>query len=142
MTYFCAITLKQTHKRMKHFSITLMAVLCLMLSLPANADDHNKTKLTIRNESFTGIRTGEVYRDLSYYVAVELNHTGQYIEISHFGIGNAEIYLLDHQNKVVDNITIYEGTSIDYLDIPTQSGYYALVIWSNNYYGEAYFQVE
>ena len=127
---------------MKHFSITLMAVLCLLSSMPANADDNNKTKLTIRNESFTGIQTGEVYRDLSYYVAVELNYIGQYIEISHFGIGNAEVYLLDHQNKVVDNITIIEGTSIDYLDIPTQSGYYTLVIRSNDYYGEAYFEVE
>ena len=127
---------------MKRLSITLMAILCLMLSIPAIADDNNRTPLTIRNESFTGIKTGEVYRDPNYYVMIELNSKDHLIEITHFGIGNAEVYIVDQHNQVVENVTIYEGVSIDFLDVPTHPGNYTLVIWSGSYYGEAYFRVE
>ena len=126
---------------MKRLIIVFMSILCLLLSATANADDNNRTRLTIQNESFTGNKSGEVYRSLYYNATIVLIASKHLIEILHFGIGDAEVYLLNHNNQVVEQVTIYEGASNDYLDIPAQSGNYKLVIWSNDYYGEAYFKI-
>lgn len=126
---------------MKRLSITFMAILCFLLSVSVNADDNSRTKLTTRNESFTGTNSGGVYRGFDYDVTLELITSAHLVEISHFGIGDAEVYLLDHRNQIVEEITIYEGSSKDYLRIPVQSGDYKVVIWSCYYYGEAYFKM-
>lgn len=126
---------------MKHLFITFISVLCLLCSVGANAEDNDRTKLTIKNESFTGIKTGEIYRDLSYYVSVTLIAKEHLLEILHYEIGDGGVYLLDGDNQVVDEISIFEGAPIDLLEVPDQSGYYKLVIWSDLYYGEAYFQI-
>ena len=122
---------------MKHLSIALMSIACFLLSVTAGADDSNRTKLTVRNESFTGTNSGEVYRGLCYDVTLELIVDAHLIEISHFGIGDAEVYLLDRQGHVAEQITIREDSPKDYLDVPARYGNYKVVIWSDVYYGEA-----
>ena len=124
---------------MKRLSILFLTYLCVAFSLSANSDDNDKTKLTIRNESFMGINSKDVYRDLSYNVIVELTSAQSLLKISHYGIGDAELYLIDNHNQIVDQQTIFEGVYEDYLDLQGYNGNYVLVIWSSNYYGEVYF---
>lgn len=126
---------------MKRLFIAFVSVLCLVVSVTyqASAEDTKRVKLTVQNESFMGT-DDEIYRDLSYYVSVTHLVNEHLLEILHFGIGDGEVYLLDDSNEIVDQTAIYEGTSIDYLYVPAQSGNYKLVIWTHSYYGEAYFQ--
>ena len=86
-----------------------------------------------------GINSEDVYRDLSYNVIVELTSAQTLLKISHYGIGDAELYLIDNHNQIVDQQTIFEGVYEDYLDLQGYNGNYVLVIWSSNYYGEVYF---
>ncbi|MGM9740701.1 MAG: hypothetical protein ACI3ZP_08880 [Candidatus Cryptobacteroides sp.] len=124
---------------MKRICTTILFLLCLVVPLTLNADDNNRTKLTIRNESFTGIDKDEVYRDLSYRVTAELLFTEGIISVTMFGIGDGDVYLIDQHNQIVDQVSFFDSNSNVYLDIPAQGGQYCLVIWSESYYGEAYF---
>lgn len=126
---------------MKRLSILFFTYLCLAFSVSANSDDNDKTKLTIRNESFMGINSEDVYRDLSYYVMAELLPSRSLLKISHYGIGDAEVYLIDNNNQVIDQQIIFEGVYEDYIDLYGYSGNYVLIISSYNYYGEIYFTI-
>lgn len=137
---FAAQTLKT--KNMKYLRIPFLVLLAFLLSPPSKADDSNKTKLTVRNESFTGVNSGEVFRDMLCNATLEILHAEHLIAISLSGIGDADIYLLDNLNQVVEQITVHEGETMNYLDLPSQPGSYTIVIWSMNYYGEASFIIE
>lgn len=60
---------------MKHLSIALMSAAGLLLPVAAGADDSNRTRLTVRNESFTGTNSGEVHRGSGSDAATDLART-------------------------------------------------------------------
>lgn len=110
------------------------------MSTIANAEN-DKTKLTTQNEILSGIPDGEIFRDLPYCVEAYLLSTENLIEIIHYGIGDANAYIINCHNQIIEEVTLYEGSSYSTIEVPASNGSYYLVIWSNNYYGEYPFNI-
>lgn len=81
----------------------------------------------------------DIMRDISYNVSAYINYDSDLLELECYGVGDAEVYIVDSENQVVDQMTVLDGTSIVYIPVPTVAGNYVLVIWSDKYYGEGFF---
>lgn len=125
---------------MKRF-LTIFAMLCISIALWA---DNGKTQES-RKEIYvirTLIQNKEIMRDISSSVKAYINYDAEVLEIECYGIGNADIYIVNSNNQVVDQMTVFDGTSIAFIPVPEVDGNYVLVIWAETYYGEGEFIVE
>lgn len=125
---------------MKRF-LTIFTMMCLALTLWA---DNGKTQES-RKEIYVIrglIQNKEIMRDISSSVKAYINYDAEVLEIECYGIGNADIYIVNSNNQVVDQMTVFDGTSIAYIPVPEVDGNYVLVIWAETYYGEGEFIVE
>ncbi len=84
----------------------------------------------------------DIMRDISYNVRAYINYDSDLLELKCYGIGDADIYIVDSKDQVVDQMTMFDGTSIAFIPVPEVAGNYVLVIWSEEYYGEGMFTVE
>lgn len=80
-------------------------------------------------------------RDISSNVKAYINYDTGMLELECYGIGDADIYIVDSKDQVVDQMTMFDGTSIAFLPVPEIAGDYVLVIWSEKYYGEGVFTI-
>lgn len=84
----------------------------------------------------------DIMRDISYNVRAYINSGSDMLELECYGIGDADVYIVDSVNQVVDQMLVLDGTSTAFIPVPTVAGNYVLVIWSEKYYGEGMFAVE
>lgn len=125
---------------MKNVLITVVSALSFFLPMTVNADG-NGTTLRLQNQTYSGVILDDTSRDACFCVSVELIESMHLIRVQHLGIGDGEVSIYDQNNQLVDQILFYSGTFMDYISTPSQSGSYKLVIWSDRYYGEAYFKI-
>ena len=121
--------------------LTILTMMCLSLTLWA---DNGKTQES-RKEIYvirTLIQNKEIMRDISSSVKAYINHDAGMLELECYGIGDADVYIIDSNNQVIDQIILFDGTPTAFLPIPEEPGNYVLVIWSDKYYGEGEFIVE
>jgi len=83
----------------------------------------------------------EIMRDISYNVRAYINYDSELLELECYGIGDADIYIVDSNNQVIDQIIVFDGTPTSYIPMPEEHGNYVLVIWSEKYYGEGFFTI-
>jgi hypothetical protein len=83
-----------------------------------------------------------IERSLDQYVDAYLNLNSNTIEIDFSGLGEGEIYIIDQNNQVVNIAPIFAGDTYLIMNQPETTGYYTLIIISNEYYGEGYFCIE
>lgn len=124
---------------MKRF-LTIFTMMCLALTLWA---DNGKTQES-RKEIYVIrglIQNKEIMRDISSSVKAYINYDAGMLELECYGIGDADIYIVDSKNQVVDQIMLLDGTPTAFIPMPEESGNYVLVIWSDKYYGEGEFIV-
>ena len=57
-------------------------------------------------------------------------------------IENANIYILDRRNNIVNETIAFDGNETLSLPAPNERGNYTLVIVNQNYYGEGLFSIE
>lgn len=120
---------------MKHAITTIFIVLLGLISTIANAEN-DKTKLTTQNEILSGIPDTEIFRDLTYRVDAYLLSTENIIEINYHGIGDANVYIINSHNQIIEETILYEGSFCSIIEAPTTTGRYYLIICSDKYYGE------
>ena len=84
----------------------------------------------------------DIMRDISYNVSAYINYDSDLLELKCYGVGDAEVYIVDSENQVVDQMTVLDGTSTAFIPVPEVAGNYVLVIWSEKYCGEGMFTVE
>jgi hypothetical protein len=83
----------------------------------------------------------DIMRDISYNVSAYINYDSDLLELECYGIGDADIYIVDSNNQVIDQIIVFDGTPTSYIPVPEEHGNYVLVIWSEKYYGEGFFTI-
>lgn len=83
----------------------------------------------------------DIMRDISYNVSAYINYDSGVLELECYGIGDADVYIVDSVNQVVDQMIVLDGTSTAFIPVPEVAGNYVLVIWSEKYYGEGIFTI-
>ena len=123
---------------MKHFLFFALFILIGVSSF-ANNDDKNKTKVTIRTE-IVGNIGDDIDRSISGIVTVYMDQI--FLEINYFGVGDPEVYLVNSSNQIVDQFSLSNNNSVEYLPLPSTPGRYSIIICSDTFYGEGYFVIQ
>ncbi len=126
---------------MKNF-FTLLMVLLVISSVCSYADekDGGNTSKSIKIISNKGM-VGQNH-SFGQEVFAQINFRDKTIEIELYNFSGGEIYIQDGNNQVIDMMYAVEGDSLIIMNQPEKSGSYVLIIYSHNYYGEGYFNVE
>lgn len=118
-------------------AIALAAVFCL----PLSADEPPKKRKT-REEIAVETEKMKVERSLPVYVEAVIDYDMQIIEMTCYGLGQAEVYIVDSLGQIFSTRTINSDTDPSVvLEAPTAPRTYWLVIMSDTYYGEGEFSV-
>ena len=123
---------------MKHYLFFALSIIFGVSSF-ANNNDVNKTKVTIRTE-IVGNLGDDIDRSISNIVSVYMDQN--FLEINYYGIGEPEIYLVNSSNQIVDQFSLSDNNSVEYLPLPSTPGKYSIIIWSDTFYGEGYFVIQ
>ena len=128
---------------MKKVLSIILTVFCISItSLYTYADNENSNQCTVQ----IGVKKYPwqqgIERSLDQYVDAYLNLNSNTIEIDFSGLGEGEIYIIDQNNQVVNIAPIFAGDTYLIMNQPETTGYYTLIIISNEYYGEGYFCIE
>lgn len=126
---------------MKKALSIILAVFCISL-LHAYADNDKSNQCTVQIEVKKYLWQQGIERSLDQYVDAYLNLNSNTIEIDFSGLGEGEIYIIDQNNQVVNIAPIFAGDTYLIMNQPETTGYYTLIIISNEYYGEGYFCIE
>lgn len=133
---------KQIGNMKKVLSIILTVFCISITSLYTYADNENSNQCTVQ----IGVKKYPwqqgIERSLDQYVDAYLNLNSNTIEIDFSGLGEGEIYIIDQNNQVVNIAPIFAGDTYLIMNQPETTGYYTLIIISNEYYGEGYFCIE
>lgn len=118
-------------------AIALAAVFCFPLS--AEEEPHESPSLIDIHAQFIH---HEIDRSLPVFVEAYYNAPYQTISMTCYGLGLAEVYIVDSFGQIFCTRTInYDTDSSVVLEAPTAPGTYWLVIMSYTYYGEGEFIV-
>ena len=118
-------------------AIALAAAFCF----PVSADEPPKKRKT-REEIAVETEKMKVERSLPAYVEAVIDYDMQIIEMTCYGLSQAEVYIVDSLGQIFSTRTINSDTDPSVvLEAPTAPGTYWLVIMSDNYYGEGEFSV-
>ena len=124
---------------MKRF-LTIITMMFIGFTLWA---DNNEPQETRKEIYIVGEKQHtDIMRDISYNVSAYINYDSDLLELKCYGVGDAEVYIVDSENQVVDQMTVLDGTSTAFIPVPEVAGNYVLVIWSEKYCGEGMFTVE
>ena len=122
---------------MRHYLLFILLLFFNVTVFCQSFGDTPRTIIVIGNDNSGGIdRTmmpfvnATLYPELST-IMVELH----YIE-------NANIYILDRCNNIVNETIAFDGNETLSLPAPNERGNYTLVIVNQNYYGEGLFSIE
>lgn len=115
--------------------LKLISIILFFLCGLAYADDTNKTKEEVRIIKGTSI-TEEVDRSVFSYINVYYVQKLNLVEIIYDGIGDADVYVLDCHGNIISMNALLEGNNVCYIDLPTISGTYFIIIVSDKFYGE------
>jgi hypothetical protein len=126
---------------MKKALSIILAVFCISL-LHTYADNDKSNQCTVQIEVKKYLWQQGIERSLDQYVDAYLNLNSNTIEIDFSGLGEGEIYIIDQNNQVVNIAPIFAGDTYLIMNQPETTGYYTLIIISNEYYGEGYFCIE
>lgn len=119
----------------------LLISLLLLASVFVQAQD-NKDKQPDRTE-LEILQTLYGEPDRSGFVDVNAYYysLNGIVEVEAYGIGTADIYVVDDLGKIVNRGILTSELPICTLTAPESDGIYTLVIWSESYYGEALLNV-
>lgn len=125
---------------MKRITPILVLVLVSIYSF-ANGTSDTVQRIPI-DETNIATPGFEIQRGVSYSVEAFYNITQGYIEIEYDGIGDANVYIFNRQNQVVESNTLHKENTWALVNIPDISGIYTIVVLSDNYYGSGTFVIE
>lgn len=115
-----------------------MMFVCFALMAANEEKKESRKEIYIVRE----LQNNEIMRDISSNVKAYVNYGICALEVECYGIGDADIYVVDSFGHTIDQMVVYDGTNTAFMPLPNNSGNYILVIWSERYYGEGYFNVE
>ena len=123
---------------MKRF-LTILSMMCVGLTLWADNNEPQETSKEIHIVRST--QHTEIMRDISTNVRAYADYNSGILELECYGIGDFDIYIVDSNNQIVDQMTVFDGMSSCLIPMPEVLGNYLLVIWSDKYYGEGIFTI-
>lgn len=126
---------------MKKF-FTVLTVLLFIGIASINADEKSNGTSSRPLDIHTTKGFAGLTRSIDQDVKAFLNDTAKTIEIELFDFTDGEIYIVDQNNQVVNIAPIFAGDTYLIMNQPETTGYYTLIIISNEYYGEGYFCIE
>lgn len=123
---------------MKRILFLFIMSICSFASFAQNqqpVEESDKRRMEIAQTAF-----GDYERS---FVLVEAFHDmrNDLIEVEAFGIGTAEVYIIDGQNQVCEYQILDASISYVTLNAPDTPGHYTLIICSSTYHGEARFSI-
>ncbi|MBQ8629062.1 MAG: hypothetical protein IJ421_06265 [Prevotella sp.] len=121
---------------------TVLSVLLFIGIASINADEKSNGTSSRPLDIHTTKGFAGLMRSIDQEVKAFLNDTAKTIEIELFDFTDGEIYIVDHNNQVVDMTHVFAGDTYVILNQPETAGHYSLIITSNEYYGEGYFCIE
>ena len=119
---------------MKRF-LTILTMMFISITLLADNDKPKDSRKEIYIVNST--QCNKIMRDISPSVNAYINYGSGVLELECYGI--ADVYIVDSNNQVVDQIILLDGSPTTFLPMPEEPGNYVLVIWSDKYYGEGEF---
>ena len=123
---------------MKKLFLLFVSALCPYLYMDAETPQSpNQDSHEIKLEKLPSIDgTGEQGRPRSnYFLEAYYDSTSREIEITHDGLGEAIIYLLDFSGQIVYQDSVYSSNySTDTIIVPSANGQYTIVIDSQSVY--------
>lgn len=112
--------------------------MCSFASFAQNqqpVEESEKRRMEIAQTAF-----GDYERSI-VIVEAFLDTLNDLIEVEAFGIGTAEVYIIDEQNHMTDYGILDSSMPYVILNAPEKTGHYTLIICSSTYYGEARFSI-
>lgn len=119
--------------------LTILSMAFIGLALWADNDKPQMSRKEIYIIHST--QCNKIMRDLSSSVNAYINYETGFLELECYGVGDANVYVVDSNNQTVEQMIVFDGTHAAFIPMPEESGNYVLVIWSNNYYGEGIFTI-
>lgn len=126
---------------MKKF-FTVLSVLLFIGIASINADEKSNGTSSRPLDIHTTKGFAGLTRSIDQDVKAFLNDTAKTIEIELFDFTDGEIYIVNQNNHVVNIAPIFAGDTYLIMNQPETTGYYTLIIISNEYYGKGYFCIE
>ena len=124
----------------------LRVILCLVfyasmsLLVPTNLLGDSYTHETVHIKAdYQG--HGQVDRSNSLYVYEFIIRELGSIELEYNGLDSPDIYIVDSNGQIITWVQTNAYSSTEHLSVPTNPGKYAIIICSDNYYGEGVFTV-
>lgn len=114
-----------------------MMFVCFALMAANEEKKESRKEIYIVRE----LQNNEIMRDISSTVNAYINYDLSILELECYGIGDADVFVVDSNNQIVEQIIVFEGIHTAFIPLPEKYGNYVLVIWSDNYYGEGTFQI-
>lgn len=125
---------------MKKVLLILLALFCFGNNLLEADNENNKPSqkpIIIKNlKNIVGIE-----RSGAQSVVVELSPMNNAIEFEIQNIGDGEIYILDSTSSVIASQVIFSEITNYSIDAPYSSGCYTIVVISDCFYGECFFEI-
>ena len=123
---------------MKKLILLLVSALCPYVYMVAEGSQSpSQESHEIKLEKLPPIEgSGELGRPrLNYFLEAYYDSTSREIEITHDGLGEAIIYLLDFSGQIVYQDSVYSSNySTDTIIVPSANGQYTIVIDSQSVY--------
>lgn len=123
---------------MKKLILLLVSALCPYVYMVAEGSQSpSQESHEIKLEKLPPIEgSGELGRPRSnYFLEAYYDSTSREIEITHDGLGEAIIYLLDFSGQIVYQDSVYSSNySTDTIIVPSANGQYTIVIDSQSVY--------
>lgn len=115
-------------------------MMCIGLTLWADNNEPQESRKEIH--IVRSKQHNEIMRDISTNVRAYADYNSGFIELECYGIGDFDVYIVDLNKQIVDQMSVCDGIPTCSIPMPEVSGDYVLVIWSDKYYGEACFYIE
>lgn len=119
---------------MKKFIVSLAFIFIQLVSLNALEDNKESIQIVRSDQQMS-----KTERDNSVFIRAFIDRELNEIELEYNEIGEACVYIIDSANKIVFQSFLPSYDTSVYIPAPVAAGRYVLVIWSETYYGEGYF---
>lgn len=127
---------------MKKIIVTMMLLLAVNISYVAadekkNPSEYSKIEMDIINVS----GSNEIERNINIpIISATLYSSTKEIEVTLCNIGEADVYIVDSQNQVINSTTVYtDFPTVVSLCVTGEEGKYYIIVMSDNFYAEGKF---
>ena len=127
---------------MKKFIVFMMfiAVGGMAIAAEANASDPTKIKM----DEFESSNNADFEREICFHIVEAMLYTDlKQVEITLCGIGEAEVYIVNQQNQVINATAVNTDFPMTFtMDVTGGKGSYQIIVVSDRCYAEGRFIIE